>query len=91
MRLAWVWKWRIVRKVVVAIAGFSVLAFGMVLIVLPAPAVLVIPLGLAILAKEYSWAGTLLEWLRSTARRTSLRMARIFRRLSPGHPPALMR
>lgn len=91
MSLAWVWKWRLVRKVVVAIAGFSVLSFGVVLIVLPGPAVLVIPLGLTILAKEFSWAGAVLEWLRNAARRTWLRMARIFRRLSPWHPPALTR
>lgn len=44
------------RTVVVAVIGLSVLAFGVALIVLPGPAILVIPLGLAILAPEFLWA-----------------------------------
>ena len=41
------------RKVAVAVIGASVLAFGIALILLPGPAVIVIPLGLAILATEF--------------------------------------
>jgi len=58
-----------VRKLAVAVAGFSVVAAGIALIVLPGPAVVVIPLGLAILAREFPWAARLLAWLRSLARR----------------------
>jgi hypothetical protein len=36
--------------------GFTVLALGLLLIVLPGPAFIVIPVGLAILATEYAWA-----------------------------------
>ena len=43
---------RIVRIVV----GFTVLAIGLVLLVTPGPAVVVIPIGLAILAGEFIWA-----------------------------------
>ena len=57
------------RKIAVAIAGFSVLAAGVALIVLPGPAVVVIPLGLAILAREFPWAARLLNRLRSLVRR----------------------
>jgi uncharacterized protein (TIGR02611 family) len=57
-----------VRKVAVATAGFSVLTVGVALIVLPGPAVIVIPIGLAILAKEFTWARRVLTW--STARAT---------------------
>jgi hypothetical protein len=49
---------------VVAIVGFGVLAFGVALIVLPGPAIVVIPLGLAILATEFRWARKLLEPIR---------------------------
>ncbi|MFL6583595.1 MAG: PGPGW domain-containing protein [Chthoniobacterales bacterium] len=45
-----------VKKVVVAVIGTTVLLIGLVLIVLPGPAILVIPLGLAILASEFAWA-----------------------------------
>jgi outer membrane protein OmpA-like peptidoglycan-associated protein len=52
---------RLARKVAVALAGGSVLAAGIALIVLPGPAVLVIPLGLTILATEFPWARRLLH------------------------------
>ncbi len=43
-------------KLVRTILGFSVLFLGVLMIVLPGPAVVVIPIGLAILASEYAWA-----------------------------------
>jgi len=43
-------------KLVRTILGFSVLLVGIVMVVLPGPAVVVIPIGLAILATEYAWA-----------------------------------
>jgi uncharacterized protein (TIGR02611 family) len=46
----------VVRKVAVAVIGVTVLLFGIALIVLPGPAFIVIPLGLAILASEFAWA-----------------------------------
>lgn len=45
-----------IRKFVVAVIGTTVLLIGVTLIVLPGPAVLVIPVGLAILASEFAWA-----------------------------------
>jgi hypothetical protein len=53
---------RHVRTIVVAVVGGTVLALGIALIVLPGPAFLVIPAGLAILAIEFAWAR---RWLRS--------------------------
>lgn len=44
------------KRILVAVIGGTVLLFGFVLIVLPGPAVLVIPAGLAILATEFAWA-----------------------------------
>jgi predicted tellurium resistance membrane protein TerC len=49
----------VARKVVVAVIGATVLALGVALIVLPGPAVVVIPLGLALLGTEFLWA----RWL----------------------------
>ena len=51
-----------IKRVVIAVMGGTVLALGIVLIVLPGPAFLVIPAGLAILAIEFAWAR---RWLRS--------------------------
>lgn len=44
------------KKVVVAVVGGTVLLVGIAMIVLPGPAFLVIPAGLAILATEFAWA-----------------------------------
>ena len=37
-------------------AGFLILATGIAMIVLPGPAILVIPLGLSLLSGEFLWA-----------------------------------
>jgi tellurite resistance protein TerC len=52
-------KW--LRRAAVAVVGFSVLLVGIAMIVLPGPAFIVIPLGLAILATEFVWAAKLLK------------------------------
>jgi hypothetical protein len=44
------------RKLIIAIIGGTVLVIGVALIVLPGPAFIVIPIGLAILATEFAWA-----------------------------------
>ena len=55
------------RRLVVAFLGLTVLLMGLVMIVLPGPAVLVIPIGLAILATEFVWARRLLGRMRTEA------------------------
>jgi tellurite resistance protein TerC len=44
------------RKLIVGMIGGTVLLIGVALIVLPGPAFIVIPIGLAILATEFAWA-----------------------------------
>jgi len=57
-----------VRKLVIAVIGFTVLGIGLVLLVLPGPAFLVIPAGLAILAIEFAWARRLLTRIKEKLR-----------------------
>jgi uncharacterized protein (TIGR02611 family) len=52
---------KIVRRIIVSVVGVTVLLIGIALLVLPGPAFIVIPIGLAILATEYAWAR---HWLR---------------------------
>ncbi len=91
----WYWKWvnRLglanrprVRKLIVAVIGGTVVLLGLALIVLPGPAVVVVPLGLALLATEFAWARHLIRrggvawrrarhwqpWRRSTGHSESL-------------------
>ena len=58
------------RKLVVLVVGGTVLAIGVVMIVAPGPALVVIPAGLAILATEFIWARRLLVRVRDYARTT---------------------
>jgi uncharacterized protein (TIGR02611 family) len=59
--------YRWARRIAVSVVGFSVLLFGMALIVLPGPALVVIPVGLAILGLEFAWAR---RWLRNVKERS---------------------
>lgn len=63
---------RIVRRGLILLVGVAVLLAGVMMVVLPGPAVVVIPLGLAILAVEFAWARRWLEWARATLRRPAL-------------------
>lgn len=49
------------RRLVVIVTGFTILAAGIAMVVLPGPAILVIPVGLALLATEFIWAKKLLN------------------------------
>ena len=59
------------RRIVVAVLGSSVLLLGIVMIVTPGPALIVIPAGLAILAIEFVWARHWLKKLREMISRRS--------------------
>ncbi len=50
-----------VRRYVRLVIGFTVLVIGLALLILPGPAFIVIPVGLAILATELVWAKKLLD------------------------------
>ena len=56
--------YKIVRKIVITIIGVSVILIGAAMFFLPGPAIVVIPLGLAILATEFAWAKVLLHKLK---------------------------
>jgi tellurite resistance protein TerC len=53
------------KRLIVIVVGFTVLAIGIAMIVLPGPAFVVIPLGLAILASEFIWAKQLLNKIKN--------------------------
>jgi uncharacterized protein (TIGR02611 family) len=59
---------KVVRRVIVSVIGATVLLMGVALLVLPGPAFIVIPIGLAILATEYAWARC---WLKKVRRMAS--------------------
>lgn len=44
------------KKLITVVVGFTLLLIGLALIVLPGPAVVVLPVALAVLASEFAWA-----------------------------------
>jgi tellurite resistance protein TerC len=48
--------YRLARRIAISVLGFTVLLVGIAMIVLPGPAIVVIPIGLGILSLEYAWA-----------------------------------
>jgi len=48
------------KRIIKIVIGFTLLITGLAMVVLPGPAILVIPAGLAILATEFVWAKRLL-------------------------------
>ncbi len=58
------------KRLVMAVIGFTVLTSGGAMIVLPGPAIIVIPIGLGILAAEFMWARNLLKKVKMKFRKT---------------------
>lgn len=56
-----IWSLRQARRLIIGVVGTTVVLIGIIMIVTPGPAVVVIPLGLGILATEFVWARTLLH------------------------------
>ncbi len=59
--------YKVARRIVVGVVGTTVVLLGVAMLVLPGPALIVIPAGLAILALEFAWAR---RWLRIARERS---------------------
>jgi tellurite resistance protein TerC len=58
--------YRVARRIAIAVVGFTVLLLGIIMLVTPGPAFLMIPCGLAILGLEFAWARHWLKKARQT-------------------------
>lgn len=58
--------YKIGRRIAIAVIGSTVFALGIVMIIAPGPAFIVIPIGLTILGIEFAWARLWLKRLRQT-------------------------
>ena len=66
--------YRTARRIAVGVIGASVVAVGVAMIVLPGPAFIVIPAGLAILSLEFAFAR---RWLRAIREQSQSAMDRL--------------
>lgn len=76
--------YRVAKRIAIGVVGGSVLLVGIAMIVLPGPAVVVIPVGLGILSLEFAWAR---RWLGKIRDRAQSVAGGIGRRKGPP-PPA---
>lgn len=60
--------WRQARRIAVAVIGLTVVLFGIALLVLPGPGILVMFAGLSILALEFAWAR---RWVKKAKEKTA--------------------
>lgn len=65
MKLGWIP--RPVRRVIIMVIGGTVLLIGVVMIIAPGPAFIVLPMGLVILGVEFAFARRWLKKLKSAA------------------------
>jgi len=56
--------YKLARRIVISVVGATVLVIGVVMIVTPGPALVLIPVGLAILSIEFAFARSWLKRLR---------------------------
>ena len=63
------------KRVIKAVFGFTLIAVGGLLLVLPGPGLVVIGIGLAILAGEFVWAERLLRRVKAGASRVKDRFS----------------
>ncbi len=67
---------RNLKRLFIAVIGGTVFLIGVAMIVLPGPAFIVIPAGLAILAVEFAWARVWLHKTREYIEKTRSRVMR---------------
>jgi hypothetical protein len=60
-----------IKRLALVLAGFLCLVIGLIFIIIPGPAVIFMPLGLALLSFEFNWARKSLKvcqrWMRKSA------------------------
>jgi uncharacterized protein (TIGR02611 family) len=81
--------YRMAKRIAIGIVGGSVLIVGVCMLVLPGPAFVVIPAGLAILGIEFAWARIWLKKVKDKSQAMARGVAdRMSRRTPAPTPPA---
>lgn len=79
--------YRVAKRIAIGLVGGSVLVVGLCMIVLPGPAFVVIPAGLAILGIEFAWARTWLKKVKARSQQVARGVANRMSRRTPAPAP----
>jgi uncharacterized protein (TIGR02611 family) len=74
--------YKVARRIAILAVGSTVLAIGIAMIVMPGPAIVIIPTGLAILGIEFAWARM---WLRKLRKGISAHNSKMRGRRAENH------
>ena len=74
--------YNLARRIAIAVVGATILVIGVIMLVTPGPAIVVIPIGLAVLSIEFAWAR---HWLKRVRRGISGRSATYRSERAEGH------
>lgn len=73
MNEAILWSLKKMKRLIIGVIGFTILLIGVVMILSPGPAFIVIPIGLGILATEFVWARSLLKKVKQQIEKNKIR------------------
>jgi tellurite resistance protein TerC len=79
--------YKVAKRIAIGIVGGSVLLVGIAMIVLPGPAFVVIPAGLAILGIEFAWARIWLKKAKAKAEEVARNVMNKNGKGPPSSPP----
>jgi len=65
--------YKLAKRIAITAVGVSIVGIGIVMIVAPGPALILIPVGLAILGLEFAWARLWLKRLRESISNQNMR------------------
>jgi uncharacterized membrane protein YbaN (DUF454 family) len=65
------------KSLLIVITGFTCLLLGVVLVILPGPAIIFLPLGLALLSTRFNWAKVWLKRCQRWMKKSALAMDKI--------------
>ncbi len=65
--------YKLAKRIAITVVGVSILVIGIVMIIAPGPALILIPVGLAILGLEFAWARLWLKRLRESISSRNMR------------------
>ena len=77
-----------IKRIIVTVVGSTILVGGVLMFFTPGPAIVVIPVGLAVLGTEYAWARRWLRNARKMARKAVSQTQRIFSPNTTSNPAA---
>ncbi|WP_353517325.1 PGPGW domain-containing protein [Thalassotalea sp. SU-HH00458] len=84
--LRWKTMGRAIKNTLISLVGFIFVAIGLIFILLPGPAILFLPLGLALLSLQHEWAKVWLKRCQRLMRKSAVQLDKMWLRFKYRKP-----